>query len=205
MSQQQQGSPAPPPSLERAPTEHEESLPLPKWLGRLYYIFPIVLYVPDMIFNFYVYSDGSGINLNRFDITSIPGLVLWGFLSAGIVGMAWLLSILAPWHWVRGNRFQSLMCWAGVFIATGITTWNSLAYRSIKFVSFKTDEWFMGATGLHVPFSITMVLVSISPPFWGLFWMIVRLIQPGRNQEKTHISPSSSPRQSQDGQSTDTL
>jgi hypothetical protein len=173
-----------PPENQSKNPSNEDALPLPKWLGRIYYVFPIVLYVPDMIFNFYVYSDGSGIKMNKLDITQIPLLVLWGFLSAGIVGMAWLLSILAPWHWVRKNRFQSLMCWAGVFIATGITTWNSLAYRSTQFVSFKTDEWIMGATGTHVPFSLTMVLVSISPPFWGLFWAIVQPSERKRSKQQ---------------------
>ncbi len=30
----------------------EEVMPLPKWLLRIYYIFPIILYVPDVIFNY---------------------------------------------------------------------------------------------------------------------------------------------------------
>jgi hypothetical protein len=162
----------------------DDSIPLPKWLGKIYYIFPIVLCVPDAIFNFFVYSDGSGINLNKISITDVPGIVLWGFLSAGIVGMSWLLSILAPWHWVRGNRFQSLMCWCGVLIATGITTWNSLAYRSIQFVSFETDEWLIGATGLHVPFSPTMIIVSVSPPAWYLFWAIVQPTERKRSKQQ---------------------
>lgn len=149
----------------------DEALPLPKWLTKIYYIFPIVLYVPDMLFNFYVYSDGSGLDTTKFTVASLPGYILWGFLAAGIVGMAWLCSVLAPWHWIKGNKFQSIMCWFGVVIATTITIWNSLAYRSQKFVSFKTDNWLgIGANG----FSLTMILVSCAPPFWGLFWAIVQ-------------------------------
>lgn len=144
--------------------------PLPSAMMRIYYLFPIVLYVPDALFNFYVYSDGSGLDTNTFTLTSLPGYLLWGFLATGIVGMAWLCSVLAPWHWLRGNRFQSVMCWFGVLVATGITTWNSLAYRSQKFVSFHTDGW----VNLGSSFSLTMIIVSVSPPFWGLFWAIVQ-------------------------------
>jgi hypothetical protein len=158
----------------------EEALPLPKALTRIYYIFPIVLYVPDMLFNFYVYSDGSGIDTTNFSILSLPGYLLWGFLSVGIVGMAWLCSVLAPWHWVRGNKFQSIMCWFGVVIATSITIWNSLAFRSLHFVSFATDKWVQQAFSLPHTFSPTMVLVAVAPPFWGLFWAIV---QPAVNKK----------------------
>ncbi len=167
----------------------EEALPLPKWLVRVYYIFPIVLYIPDMIFNFYVYSDGSGINLNQFDITQVPLVVLWGFLSIGIVGMAWLLSVLAPWHWVRGNRFQSIMCWFGVIIATTITTWNSLAFRSENFKMFPTDKWI--SQTLHIAitgFSPTMILVAVAPPFWGLFWAIVQPAERRKSAEEERLS-----------------
>ena len=151
----------------------EEALPLPGFLMKIYYIFPIILYLPDMIFNFFVYSDGSGVNTNSFEITQLPGYLLWGFLSAGIVGMAWLCSVLAPWHWLRGNRFQSIMCWFGVVIATGITIWNSLAFRSEGFHQFATDKWF--ADTFHITgISPTMVLVAVAPPFWGLFWAIVQ-------------------------------
>ena len=81
--------------------------------------------------------------------------------------------MLAPWHWIRGNKFQSVMCWCGVIIATSITIWNSLAYRSQKFVSFKTDDW-LSAASHNSGFSLTMLLVSVAPPFWGLFWAIVQ-------------------------------
>lgn len=159
-------SPTPPPASD-AGAQH----PLPRALQRAYYLFPIILYVPDMLFNFYVYSDGSGLDTHTFTLASLPGYLLWGFLSAGIVGMAWLCSVLAPWHWIRRHRFQAVMCWLGVLVATAITIWNSLAYRSQKFVSFKTDSWLgLGANG----FSLTMILVSVSPPFWGLFWAIVQ-------------------------------
>ncbi len=158
----------------------DEVLPLPRWLTRIYYIFPIVLYVPDTMFNFYVYSDGSGIDTSKFDITSLPGYFLWGFLSIGIVGMAWLCSVLAPWHWVRGNKFQSVMCWLGVLIATNITIWNSLAYRSLRFQEFATDKWIQSAFHLSAGFSPTMVLVAVAPPFWGLFWAVV---QPAVNKK----------------------
>jgi hypothetical protein len=169
----------------------EQAPPLPPWLIKLYYIFPIVLYVPDSIFNFYVYSDGSGIDLNHIGITQIPYIGLWVFLAVGIVGMAWLLSVLAPWHWARGNRFQAVMCWIGVIIATSITIWNSLAYRSLSFKAFVTDRWL--AQAFHVTlngFSPTMILVSVAPPFWGLFWAIVQPALQKRSlaeQQESHV------------------
>lgn len=169
--------------------QKEEALPLPRWLVRVYYIFPIVLYVPDMIFNFFVYSDGSGLDLNNFNILQLPIFLLWGFVSAGIVGMAWLLSILAPWHWVRGNRFQSVMCWVGVFIATAITTWNSLAFRSIKFKPFAIDQWIIDTFHVNIAgFSPTMIIVAVAPPFWGLFWAIVQPAERRRSAEEERES-----------------
>ena len=151
----------------------EDALPLPSFLTKIYYIFPIVLYIPDVIFNFYVYSDGTGLDASKFGVESLPAYALWGFLATGIVGMAWLCSVLAPWHWAKHNYFQSAMCWLGAFTATAITIWNSLAYRSLKFVSFTTDKWF--ADTFHVSgVSPTMILVAVAPPFWGLFWAIVQ-------------------------------
>jgi hypothetical protein len=158
---------------DRAAAPKDEALPLPKWLTKIYYIFPIVLYVPDMLFNFYVYSDGSGLDTSKFTLANLPGFLLWGFLAAGIVGMAWLCSVLAPWHWIKGNKFQSVMCWIGVIIATSITIWNSLAYRSQTFKAYATDSW-VNAASKSNGFSLTMVLVSCAPPFWGLFWAIVQ-------------------------------
>lgn len=157
-----------------SPAGKDEALPLPKWLTRIYYIFPIVLYIPDIIFNFYVYSDGVS-KFNPGDVTTYPLTALWAFLAAGIVGMAWLLSVLAPWHWSRRHRFQSIMCWIGVLIATAITMWSSLAYRSLSFHAFSTDKWINQT--FHIPidgFSPTMILVALAPPFWGLFWAIVQ-------------------------------
>ncbi len=152
----------------------EEALPLPGFLMKIYYIFPIVLYLPDMLFNFFVYSDGSGLDLNNLSSPiSLFYALLWGFLSIGIVGMAWLCSVLAPWHWLRGNKFQSVMCWFGVIVATSITTWNSLAFRSQKYHAFATDSW-LGTASQNGGFSLTMILISVSPPFWGLFWAIVQ-------------------------------
>ena len=165
----------------QAPAKSEEALPLPKFLMRIYYIFPIILYVPDMIFNFYVYSNGQ-LNLTFPDVLLNPEFYLWAFLAAGIVGMAWLLSVLAPWHWVRGNHFQSIMCWFGVVIATAITTWCSLAWRSRTFTSFATDQWVANVFHIDVAhFSPTMILVAVAPPFWGLFWAIVQPAERRRN------------------------
>ncbi len=152
----------------------DDALPLPKWLTRIYYIFPIVLYVPDMIFNFYVYSNGL-VNVKFPDVLLNLEFYLWAFLACGIVGMAWLLSVLAPWHWVRGHKFQSVMCWIGVLIATAITTWCSLAFRSQSFQQFETDKWITQTFNITLGgFSPTMILVAIAPPFWGLFWAIVQ-------------------------------
>lgn len=159
-------------------------LPLPKWLLRIYYVFPIVLYVPDAIFNFYVYSDGSGIDLAHVTVATVPYIALWALLAGGVVGMAWLLSVLAPWHWSRGNRFQAVMCWIGVIIATAITIWNSLAYRSARFSPFPTDRLFPLGNG----FSVTMLLVAVMPPFWGLFWAIV---QPATNKRDAALEKES--------------
>lgn len=161
----------------------DQALPLPKWLMRIYYIFPIILYVPDAIFNFFVYSDGNGIDLQNITPLQIPLIVLWAFLAAGVVGMAWLLSVFAPWHWARGNKFQSIMCWVGVIIATGITIWNSLAYRSQRFTAFKTDQW----VGLQGGFSLTMILVAVAPPFWGLFWAIVQPVETKRSRQTEEL------------------
>lgn len=159
---------------QQAARPKEEALPLPGFLMKIYYIFPIVLYVPDMLFNFYVYSDGQ-VNYNNLGVTDIPKIILWGFLAAGLVGMSWLCAVLAPWHWLRGNRFQSIMCWLGLIVATVITTWNSLAFRSLTFSRFITDTWITQAFHISTNnFSPTMVIVSVSPPFWGLFWAIVQ-------------------------------
>jgi hypothetical protein len=153
----------------------EKALPLPSWLVKVYFIFPIILYIPDAIFNYYVYSDGAYIP-NAPLAVQISQVALWGFLSIGVVGMAYLLSVLAPWHWTNGHRLQALFCWVGVLIATGVTIWNSLSYRSVTFSQFKTDQWVydtfpqLAARGI----SITMILVAIAPPFWGLFWALVQ-------------------------------
>ena len=153
----------------------EKSLPLPGWLTKLYFIFPVVLYLPDAIFNYYVYSDGITSQSNTM-LGQAFWSVVWGFVAVGVVGMAYLLSVLAPWHWSQGHRFQAFFCGVGVIVATVITTWNSLAFRSQHFVDFPTDKW---ASAIWPQlstynFSVTMVLVSVAPPFWGLFWAIVQ-------------------------------
>src|SRR5262249_13355852 len=111
---------------------------------------------------------------------------LWAFLSVGVVGMAYLLSVLAPWHWGQGHHLQAFFCGLGVLVATGITTWNSLAYRSQEqnaFAVFKTDDWansmWPQLAASHI--SLTLILVAVAPPFWGLFWAIVQPTQTGRS------------------------
>ncbi len=157
------------------PVDKEKALPLPGWLVKVYFIFPIILYIPDAIFNYYVYSDGAYVP-NAPLAVQISQTLLWGFLAIGVVGMAYLLSVLAPWHWTNGHHLQAMFCWVGVLIATGITIWNSLSYRSVTFAEFKTDQWLyasfpqLAARGI----SITMILVAIAPPFWGLFWALVQ-------------------------------
>src|SRR5579859_3261729 len=164
------------------PMDKDKVLPLPGWLKKAYFIFPVVLYVPDAIFNFYVYSDGASIK-NPNPVIQVGQIALWAFLSIGVVGMAYLLSVLAPWHWGQGHRIQAFFCALGVVIATAITTWNSLAYRSTGFSEFPTDRWAYGiwpqlqASSV----SLTMVLVAIAPPFWGLFWAVVQPTQTGRS------------------------
>lgn len=155
--------------------DDEKTLPLPGWLTKLYFIFPIILYLPDAIFNYYVYSDGI-----TTQSSSLAGQVfwsiIWGCVAIGVVGMAYLLSVLAPWHWSQGHIFQAFFCGVGVVVATIITTWNSLAYRGTHFVPFKTDQWAEAIwPQLHtLNVSVTMVLVAVAPPFWGLFWAIVQ-------------------------------
>jgi hypothetical protein len=157
------------------PVDKDKALPLPSWLVKVYFIFPIILYIPDAIFNYYVYSDGAYIP-NAPLAVQISQVALWGFLSIGVVGMAYLLSVLAPWHWSNGHRLQALFCWVGVLIATMVTIWNSLSYRSVTFKEFATDQWLyasfpqLAARGI----SVTMILVAIAPPFWGLFWALVQ-------------------------------
>jgi hypothetical protein len=155
---------------------------LPGWLTKAYFIFPVVLYIPDAIFNYYVYSDGAKLN-NANPIFQAGQIALWGFLSVGVVGMAYLLSVLAPWHWGQGHKLQALFCGLGVLVATAITTWNSLSYRSTAFSEFPTDRWayslFPQLETYHV--SVTMILVAVAPPFWGLFWAIVQPTQTGRS------------------------
>ena len=163
--------------------EQDKTLPLPGWLVKVYFIFPIVLYIPDAIFNYFVYSDG--LNIPRGNIVlQVAQITLWGFMSIGVVGMAYLLSVLAPWHWGQGHRIQALFCALGVVVATAITTWNSLAFRSTGFKEFPTDVWaqqaFPQLTQLR-GFSLTMILVAIAPPFWGLFWAVVQPTQTGRS------------------------
>jgi hypothetical protein len=172
--------PFPPPAAaptqpRQSPQEEEKALPLPGWLVKLYFIFPVVLYLPDAIFNYYVYSDGAYVP-NASGLLLVSQIALWGFLSIGVVGMAYLLSVLAPWHWLNGHHLQALFCWIGVLVATGITVWNSLSYRSVTFKQFATDQWlyanFPQLAAQHI--SMTMILVAIAPPFWGLFWAIVQ-------------------------------
>ena len=161
---------------------NEKVLPLPGWLTKVYFIFPVVLYIPDALFNYYVYSDGISTKSTNL-VIQVGFVILWSFLSVGVVGMAYLLSVLAPWHWGQGHRMQAIFCGFGVVVATGITTWNSLAYRSQNFVQFQTDQWAYALwpqlQANHI--SVTMILVSIAPPFWGLFWAIVQPTQTGRS------------------------
>lgn len=171
------------------PVEKDKVLPLPRWLTRVYFIFPIVLYVPDAIFNFYVYTDGAN-PPNASMLTQIGFFALWAFVSLGVVGMAYLLSVLAPWHWGQGHHIKAFFAGIGVVVATAITTWNSLSYRSSTFVHFKTDDWIWAAwpqlktQGI----SITMLLVAIAPPFWGLFWAIVQPTETGRSLKQIEES-----------------
>jgi hypothetical protein len=156
-------------------TRQDDPLPLPKWLVRVYYIFPIILYLPDVIFNYYVYARGVVDDPWSFSIQTLPFQIMWFFIATGLVGMSWLLSVLAPWHAWRKNYFASVMCWVGVVFAVGITIWNSLSYRldenSTKHILFPMDEWARSQFGIN---SLTTLLIACAPPFWGLFWAIVQ-------------------------------
>jgi hypothetical protein len=166
----------------RDSVDQDKVLPLPGWLKRAYFIFPVVLYIPDALFNYYVYSDGIKTQSTNPAIqAAYTGL--WLFLAIGVVGMAYLLSVLAPWHWGQGHRIQAFFCGVGVIVATAITTWNSLAYRSQHFASFPTDDWVwqIWPQLKSANISITMILVAIAPPFWGLFWAIVQPTETGRS------------------------
>ena len=160
-----------------APSELEKDkvLPLPGWLVKVYFIFPVVLYIPDAIFNFFVYSDGATAR-SANPVIQAGFTALWAFLALGVVGMAYLLSVLAPWHWSQGHRVQAFFCGVGVLVATGITTWCSLAFRSQNFKAFPTDDWVYSIWPQlrSSQFSLTMLLVAIAPPFWGLFWAVVQ-------------------------------
>ena len=160
-------------------------LPLPRWLTRLYYIFPIILYIPDGIFNFFVYTDGVNPPAGQ-PLVQAGFFALWTFVAIGLVGMAYLFSVLAPWHWGQGHKIQALFCGLGLLIATGITTWNSLAYRSISFKTFNTDQWIYNIWPQlkSANISITMILVAVAPPFWGLFWAIVQPTRTGRTLQQ---------------------
>ncbi|MGO8949777.1 MAG: hypothetical protein ACLQUY_19415 [Ktedonobacterales bacterium] len=168
---------ATPLSTHVAPSELERDkvLPLPGWLVKVYFIFPVVLYIPDAIFNYFVYSDGATAR-SANPVIQAGFTVLWAFLALGVVGMAYLLSVLAPWHWSQGHKVQAFFCAVGVLVATGITTWCSLAFRSENFTGFVTDKWVYSIwpqlQSTH--FSLTMLLVAIAPPFWGLFWAVVQ-------------------------------
>lgn len=163
-----------------ATEEQDKTLPLPRWLERVYFIFPIVLYVPDVIFNYFVYSDGGTIPKANL-VLQVAQITLWAFMAVGVVGMAYLLSVLAPWHWGRGHRMQAIFCGLGVVVATAITTWNSLAFRSSHFTTFPTDKWVDSVFPSLQGISLTMVLVAIAPPFWGLFWAVVQPTQGNRS------------------------
>ncbi len=155
--------------------DKDKVLPLPGWLVKVYYIFPVILYIPDAIFNFFVYSDGATAR-SANPLIEAGFTALWAFLALGVVGMAYLLSVLAPWHWSQGHKVQAFFCAIGVLVATGITTWCSLAFRSQSFKAFPTDDWVYSVwPQLRASsFSLTMLLVAIAPPFWGLFWAVVQ-------------------------------
>src|SRR5579883_2351248 len=94
------------PTLERTQRQAEKVLPLPRWLTRLYFVFPVVLYIPDAIFNYYVYSDGVATKSTN-PLIQAAFVALWAFLAVGVVGMQYLFSVLAPWHWGQGHRIQA--------------------------------------------------------------------------------------------------
>jgi hypothetical protein len=168
-------------AMSGAAVEPDKTLPLPGWLVRVYFIFPVVLYIPDAIFNYFVYSDGVVAPAGAPLLVQISQVTLWAFMAVGVVGMAYLLSVLAPFHWSQGHRIQAFFCGVGVLIATGITTWNSLAFRSTRFQAFATDRWVDSIWPQLHTISLTMILVAIAPPFWGLFWAIVQPTQTNRS------------------------
>ena len=158
------------------PVDKEKALPLPGWLVKVYFIFPIILYIPDAIFNYYVYSDGAYVP-NAPLAVQISQVVALGLpldrrrrhglsaLRAGAVALdEWppaagdLLLGRCPDRDRHHDLEQPVAIAASPFMNSRPTSGSTPHSRS----------W--PRSGI----SITMILVAIAPPFWGLFWALVQ-------------------------------
>ncbi len=162
---------------------------LPNFVLVLFQIFAVVIYGPDMFFGYQVYTaNGKLIGPISSDNLAPLGLViLFATLSAGTVGMAYLCSVLAPWHWAKGRHVVAVICGIGVVIATGVTILFSLAYRSDNPVSYAFDGTIQGWMPFLKTWNISPIqtIAAFAPPFWGLFWAFV---QPTRKQEAPDLA-----------------
>ena len=145
---------------------------LPGFVRWFFQIFALVIYGPDMYFSYQIYTKNG--ELVAGDIFhAAPAIILFATLSAGTVGMAYLLSVLAPFHWRKGHRTIALTCGIGVLIATAVTILFSLAYRSENPVTYAFDATLRQWIGIQ-SISPIQFIAAFAPPFWGLFWAIVQ-------------------------------
>ena len=145
---------------------------LPGFVRWFFQIFALVIYGPDMYFSYQIYTKNG--ELVAGDIFhAAPAIILFATLSAGTVGMAYLLSVLAPFHWRKDHRAIALTCGIGVLIATAVTILFSLAYRSENPVTYAFDDTLRQWIGIK-SISPIQFIAAFAPPFWGLFWAIVQ-------------------------------
>jgi hypothetical protein len=150
-----------------AQQKSKQKTPLPKWVEwSLTTILPFLLLVPDGLFNYYVYSDGA-VAATGSPVLAGLQTALWASLALGVVAMSSFLAVLAPHHWQHGRWFQGMCCFLGMFFATGVTIWNSFAYRSSHFVAFKVDTWAAAFLAMPRGMSTTMILVAEAPHLTG--------------------------------------
>ncbi len=155
-------------ATQQGTVDREKVLPLPGWLVKVYFIFPVILYIPDAIFNYYVYSDGWNTD-QASPLLQAGKVALVSFLSIGVVGMAYLLSVLRvalgtgtphPGVLLRPRRCHC-------------DRYHHLEQPGLsqeQFVEFKTDQWVYNIwpqLPRRTCVSITMILVFDCPAVLG--------------------------------------